>query len=861
MCKKEFSKIEEKENGKDKKIREHDHYTGKYRGASCQSCNLKEGKSSKIIPVFFHNGSNYDFHFIIEELMKYEDDYNKVTVLAKNSEEYISMEYGTSFKKLRFLDSYRFLGKGLSDITKSLTEFHILEKEFENHEIDEEELEEIKEEELKKLKEKFKSDFKIIENKFEEEEEKIKKKYKEGERKKVEKEKYKSDLRDLKKDKSEEEEKFKKEYRVEREKIRNAKHSLLKQKGVYPYEYIDSIEKLKENNLPRRKYWFSTLKQESISKKEYEHAHNVWNVYNCKTIKDYHNLYLKTDVLLLADAFEQFRDFFLKEHQIDPCYCFSAPGLTWQCGLKYTGIKLELLTDPDMLLMCEQGIRGGFSGVLGPRHVKTFNKYTSNYRKGERILDDREALECIKILKEGGDLNDYMKESFLLYLDANNLYGWAMSQKLPTGDFRWEEREDYYNNIPEGRGCLVECNLEYTDECKRKTMRYPLAPEHMVATKEMLSDYQLNLLEEQGAKLGTVKKLFLTLNDKKNYIIHHSILKEYIRLGLKVTKVHRTISFKESAWLKPYIDFNTQQRTKAKTLFEKDLWKLMNNSFYGKTMENIRNRSEIKLLSNEEKIIKYISKPNFKDSIIFNENLVAVVNNVTSIKFNKPIYLGQAILDYSKQLMYNFYYEIANKLWPDNEIVFGDTDSLVLKVASKDVYEDLEKIKEELDTSDYPEDHFLHSKENKKVIGKFKDELNGKIMEEIVCLRSKAYSYAVKGSEETKKLKGINKVVVDNDIKFTDYLTCLYGDRKYLHKMYRLNSTHHEMHISEVNKVSLNPFDDKRYIFLDKKSTRPHGYNEEIVYNDIIKRIIDNKKIDIYYDDIEEAYKLRKVFI
>jgi hypothetical protein len=144
------------------------------------------------------------------------------------------------------------------------------------------------------------------------------------------------------------------------------------------------------------------------------------------------------------------------------------------------------------------------------------------------------------------------------------------------------------NNIPEGRGCLVECDLEYTEECKRKTMKYPLAPEHMVATKEMLSDYQLNLLEEQGVKLGTVKKLFLTLNDKKNYIIHHSILKEYIRLGLKVTKVHRTISFKESAWLKPYIDFNTQQRTKAKTLFEKDLWKLMNNSFYGKTMENMR---------------------------------------------------------------------------------------------------------------------------------------------------------------------------------------------------------------------------------------------------------------------------------
>jgi Zn-dependent metalloprotease len=104
----------------------------------------------------------------------------------------------------------------------------------------------------------------------------------------------------------------------------------------------------------------------------------------------------------------------------------------------------------------------------------------------------------------------------------------------------------------------------------------------------------------------------------------------------------------------------------------------MNNAFYEKTMENIRNRCDIKLLTEENKIQKYINKPNFKDSIIFNENLVAIVNNVTSIKFNKPIYLGQAILDYSKQLMYNFYYNVINKLWPDNEIVFGDTDSLVL---------------------------------------------------------------------------------------------------------------------------------------------------------------------------------------
>ena len=730
ICKNEFTDL----------IREHNHFTGGYRGAACQSCNTKEGKSSKLIPVFFHNGSNYDFHFIIEELKKYEDEYNKVTTLSKSSEDYISIEYGSNYQKLRFLDSYRFLSKGLSDVAKSLKEFPILESEFEET-------------------------------------------------------------------------------------------SLLKQKGFYPYEYIDSIERFKENKLPDISKFYSTLKQEGISEEEYKHAQNVWNTYNCKTLKDYHNLYLKTDVLLLADAFEQFRDFFLRHHQIDPCYCFSAPGLTWQCGLKYTGIELELLTDYDMLQMFEKGIRGGFSGVLGSRYVKAYNKYTPNYKDGNRLLDDNELKECLKKLKNGENINDLLKEKYLLYLDANNLYGWAMSQKLPTRDFKWEYNPDvqhnnkpnYYKNIPENRGCIIECDLEYPDSCKFKTKNYPLAPEHMIVKEEMLSPYQLNLLEEQETKLGKEKKLFLTLYDKKKYIVHHSILKEYIKLGLKVTKVYRIISFEESNWLKKYIDFNTNQRTKAKSDFEKDLWKLMNNAFYGKTMENIRNRCDIKLLNNENEIKKFMNKPNFKDSVIFNDNLVAIVNNITSIKFNKPIYLGQAILDYSKQLMYRFYYEVINEVWSDNEIIGFDTDSYFLSIKTKDIYKDLKQVQDELDTSDYPKDHPLYSVDNKKVIGKFKDELNGKIMNEIIFLKSKAYAYTLSDLTEKKKLKGISQPIVKKEMNFKNYKNCLYNTETQLNTMFRLNSEKHNMFINEVKKVSLNPFDDKRYICEDGINTLPYG--------------------------------------
>ena len=155
--------------------------------------------------------------------------------------------------------------------------------------------------------------------------------------------------------------------------------------------------------------------------------------------------------------------------------------------------------------------------------------------------------ECLEALKNGKNLNDYCTEKYLLYLDANNLYGWAMSQKLPTKDFKWENDPDYYKKIPKGRGCIIECDLEYPNDCRFKTRKYPLAPEKMKIDKEKLSDYQLNLLGDKP--LSKEEKLFLTLYDKEKYVIHHSILKEYIKLGMKVTKVYRTISFEESNWL------------------------------------------------------------------------------------------------------------------------------------------------------------------------------------------------------------------------------------------------------------------------------------------------------------------------
>ena len=323
--------------------------------------------------------------------------------------------------------------------------------------------------------------------------------------------------------------------------------------------------------------------------------------------------------------------------------------------------------------------------------------------------------------------------------------------------------------------------------------------------------------------IGKTEKLILNLFDKNRYVIHHELLKYYESLGLKVTKVHKRISFKEEKWLQPYIDFNTNQRTLAKSDFEKDLWKLMNNSFYGKTCENIRDRCEIKLCKKEQEVEKYINKPDFREAVKLQVNLYVVMNNITSVTFNNPIYTGMCVLDYSKLLMYKFYYETINVIWPDNEVLLYDTDSFFLNIFTDDVYEDMKQIQNDLDTSDYSKDYTLYSNQNKKVIGKFKDELAGKVMSELVALRRKAYSYLVDG-EEKKKLKGISRNVVKKQITHQHYKDAVLNEYKKVNynKMYTLNSINHEMFIQERNKKSISPYDDKRFIFADGIKTLPH---------------------------------------
>ena len=382
-----------------------------------------------------------------------------------------------------------------------------------------------------------------------------------------------------------------------------------------------------------------------------------------------------------------------------------------------------------------------------------------------------------------------------------------MSKNLPSHGFEWMDNEELNNwrSIP----CILEVDLEYPHDFHNLQNDYPLAPESVTPES------------------STVPKLIPNLNDKVKYIVHYENLKLYESQGLKITKIHRGIRFEESAWLKKYIDLNTNLRTKATNDFEKDFFKLMNNSVFGKTCENIENRVDVRLVCDRKEAIKLAARTNYDTRTIFDENLIAIHMKRTKLYYNKPIYLGMCILDLSKTLMYDFHYNCIKKKYDDKaKLLFTDTDSLAYEIKTEDFYGDIAPdIRSRFDTSDYPKDHpsGIETGINKKVIGKFKDEAAGKQIEEFVGLRSKLYSYKLAGKDH-KKCKGVKKNVVKNSITHEDYKACLLTKKEQSRKMNVIRSHLHDIYTEEVNKIALSAHDDKRVILEDGIHTLAYGH-------------------------------------
>ena len=701
-----------------KRVRDHNHITGAFRGASHSYCNLNY-KQSKRIPVIFHNLKNYDGHHLMSELGKF-DDY-EISVIASTLEKYITFRLKKKDCPLElvFLDSFQFLPTSLEKLVSNIT----------------------------------KSDLHILKEHFPQEKDR----------------------------------------------------SLLTRKGVYPYDYFSSFGKFNETQLPEREAFFNSITEEDISDAEYQHAQNVWKHFKLQTLGQYHDLYVQTDVLLLADVFENFRKLCMHYYTLDAAHLYTSPGLSWQSCLKMCNVQLELLTDIDMLLCIEKGVRGGVSQI-------SHRLATANHPKAPKYDKD-------------------LPNSYIMYWDANNLYGWSMSQYLPYGSFSWVSEtnitkmtKEFIMSISDESsiGYFFEVDLDYPIHLHDSHNHYPLAPEKLTVTEDMLSNYAKSLLADKSFK-GT-PKLIPNLYNKRHYIVHYRTLKLYLDLGLGLVKVHRVLQFRQAPWLERYIDFNTNRRKEATSTFEKDFFKLLNNSVYGKTIENLRKRRQITLCNKEASGLKLISSPNFKNFKEFSHDLVAVERSKPTILMNRPIYVGFSILELSKYLMYRFHYKFIHKIYGEKAtLLFTDTDSLTYLIETENIYNDMDRYKDEFDFSDYPTGHFLKSDANKKVLGKFKDELNGEQAHQFVGLKSKMYSLKSDLSER-KRAKGVSSRVIRSKVTHEDYLNCLKEKTVSFAEQTRIAQQSHQLYTMKQNKKCLSPFDDKRYLFDDGVKSYAYGH-------------------------------------
>lgn len=428
-----------------------------------------------------------------------------------------------------------------------------------------------------------------------------------------------------------------------------------------------------------------------------------------------------------------------------------------------------------------------------------------------------------------------------------------MSQRLPIGDYKWvsesvieknfnthdrQKNEAMILNLKDDSdiGYIFEVDLHYPSKLHDKHNDFPFCPEKRII-----------------AGITNIDKLMLTFYDKENYFVHYSMLKLALEHGLELKKVHRILQFRQSAWLKPYIDLNTAHRAQANNNFEKDFYKLLNNAIYGKTMENLRLRSDIRLINKWDGRVggrSLIARPNFKNCKIFDENLASIEMHKSHILMNRPIVVGMCILEISKVLMYKFLYNYLKPKYKQNvQVVYTDTDSFILEIKTPDVYAHIRNEPFEFDTSDYPEGNIYGIEHhNKKVPGKFKDELNGEIMTEIVGLRSKCYAVRTLGKiDKMKKAKGVKKNVLKNNISFDDYFNCIKNNCVEMRKQFSFRSKNHNIYTISMDKIALNPFDDKRYIIKpDCIDTLAWGHqkldlekmNDEYQYvNDIAERM------------------------
>ncbi len=576
------------------------------------------------------------------------------------------------------------------------------------------------------------------------------------------------------------------------------KRDLLLSKQIFPYEHLTSFDSFDEPHLPPKEKFFSTLSNKGITDEDYAHACKVFKMLQCKDLGMYTEIYCMLDVGLLAEVVLQFRNIIFEDGQLDLFHYISLPQLTLDYMLKKTGNEIELLSDSTMHAKLEQGIRGGV--------VFCAQRYIEN--------DPTE------------------QETDVIYVDKNNLYGQAMSSKLPIGEYEWCDVEhlnsiDWLDVETDGDiGYILEVDLDYPEGLHAEHADFPVAPVNTDMTFEMLGPYAKECLRQlQNRETYRAKKLIASLEPKRNYLTHFANLKYYLKLGLKLRKIHLGISFRQEYCFQTYVAYCTEKRKNSVSKFQGGVFKTLSNSLFGKTMESKRDRLKCSFTKNQHFCRKFVSESDAISLKVLNKNLVCVFRKERVIEMDKPIIIGFSILEAAKLMMYELYYEQLKPKFALIRCIYTDTDSLLLFIkkfahdVGKDTYE---IIKDIVDFSNYPKDHKLYNADRKNRLGFVKNELAGTSLLRFVGLRSKTYCIETVDNTVIRKAKGIS-YNFQQEISFDSYMSCLFNITSHVVNQCQIRSYDHKLVTQSALKISFSSFDDKRIIYPCAIHTTAYG--------------------------------------
>ena len=614
-----------------------------------------------------------------------------------------------------------------------------------------------------------------------------------------------------------------------------SKFKYLLQKLPYPYDYVSKPEDYYFPFLPDKQDFKDNLRNCNISENEYRFAKKIFEKFKCKSFYDYHRLYSLTDINLLADVFERYRDLVFDQYGLECLAYVSAPQLAFDGMLRLTNEKLECIPQMSMINFIQKNIRGGIC-VCSKKYSKANNIYLPNY-----------------------DSNQPSK--FITYLDANNLYGSIMlNEKMPYSNYKWLDQSEIENidfkniDVKGELGYILQVDLIYPFSLQDRTCDYPLACEKILVNDELLSSYSINLRNELKLRPGKIYKNIPNLMNKKNYVLHFANLQYFLKSGMILVKIHKVLQFTQKNFLHDFVKNNLDRRKQASSSFLSFYYKLQLNSIFGKFLQRKDLEIDLKIVRNEEMFDKYVSSPLFTGIKIFNNNIISISLLKSKIVLDKPVSIGFSILEMSKVLMSKFYDTITGLYDKDKiALLYSDTDSFIFEIQTQDLYKDFFKIKKHMDFSNYDPSHELFSLKNKLRAGKFKDEIvpfRNNIPSEFIGLKAKLYTIKTQ-NEEIKKAKGINTT----SLTFDDYRKALFNNINKSVDFKSIRSFGHSLYTININKSGLNAFDDKRYFLRDGINSYGLGYYK-IKKN---RKKSNLKEVNPYEKRIEcERYRKRK---